>query len=254
MPNLLRVRPRLAPALTVTGLVALATLGSALGIRSVARSRTFQLVGRLVARVPTADSVVALTFDDGPTASRVDTLLGVLQSRGVRATFFLIGEAIASAPAAARALASAGHELGNHTYTHRHMVLHGVGTYRREVITTDSLLDAAGARRPILFRPPYGYKLVGLPYVLWRLGRTTITWDIEPESYPEDTRTPDHLVRHVLARVGPGSIILLHPWYASGTNTRAALPLLIDSLHARGYRIEPVGELLARENRPPPSR
>ncbi len=221
-----------------------ATVLLAAGLRVLARSRTFQLFSGPVSRVETSDSVVALTFDDGPTDARADTLLRILRSRNVRSTFFLIGGAIASAPAAARALAASGHELGNHTYTHRHMVFKTIGTYRDEIVRTDSLLRAAGAHEPIFFRPPYGYKVLGLPYVLWRTGRTTVTWDIEPESYPEVARSADRIVRHVLDRVHPGSIVLLHPWYASGAPTRAAIPILIDSLRSRGYRMATVGELL----------
>lgn len=74
--------------------------------------------------------------------------------------------------------------------------------------------------------------------------RTTITWDVEPDSDPE-VATPEGIVAHVLARVRPGSIILLHPWYASRATSLAAVPALIDSLHARGYRLETVGALLA---------
>lgn len=221
----------------------------AAGLRMLARSRSYQLFSRPVSRVATSDSVVALTFDDGPTEARADSLLRLLRSRNVRATFFLIGGDITSSPAAARALAADGHELGNHTYTHNHMVFKTPATYRSEVARTDSLLRAAGARDPIFFRPPYGYKLIGLPYVLWRMGRTTVTWDIEPESYPDVARSADRIVQHVLERVRPGSIVLLHPWYASGAPTRAALPTLIDSLRARGYAIATVGDLLARNRR-----
>lgn len=231
------------------GVIVLAILCLAAAGRQVARSRTFQFFSRPVASVATTDSVVALTFDDGPTAARVDSLLAMLSARRVKATFFLIGNEIASAPNAARALANAGHELGNHTYTHDHMIFRTTGSYRAEVTRTDSLLRAAGARDPIFFRPPYCYKLIGLPYVLWRMGRTTVTWDIEPESFPAVVHTSDDIVRHVLSRVRPGSIILLHPWYPSGTTTRAAVPVLIDSLRARGYSIETVSGLLAHEKR-----
>ena len=237
--------------LAALGIAVAALIAGGATVRAAARSRTVQLFARPVARVATGDSVVALTFDDGPASERVDTLLAILRSRDVHATFFLIGASIAEAPPAARALVQSGHELGNHTYTHRHMVLHTLATYRQEIARTDSLLRVAGARDPIYFRPPYGYKLVGLPYELWRMGRTTVTWDIEPESYPHDTNTPAKLVRHVLDRVRPGSIILLHPWYASGANARAALPILIDSLRSRGYRITTAGELIARSRHAP---
>lgn len=232
-------------AIVAATLVVVVALAAAL--RSLARSRTVQLFAAPVSRVTTTESAVALTFDDGPTAERVDTLVALLRSRGVWATFFLIGAEVADAPGAARALVDAGHELGNHSYTHSRLILRRPRTLRSEIVRTDTLLRAAGAREPIFFRPPYGYKLVGLPYVLWRMGRTTVTWDIEPESYPEVAATADGIVAHVLARVRPGSIILLHPWYPSRATTFDALPVLIDSLQARGYRVTTVGDLLARE-------
>jgi peptidoglycan/xylan/chitin deacetylase (PgdA/CDA1 family) len=225
---------------TLVILVAVAT-----AVRSLARSRTFQLFNRPVAHVATSDSIVALTFDDGPTDARVDSILAFLQSRDVHATFFLIGDAIATAPDAARKLSLASHELGNHTYTHDHMILKSPGRYRAEIARTDALLRAAGARDPIYFRPPFGYKLIGLPYVLWRMNRTTVTWDIEPESFPQVAKSPQSIIRHVLERVRPGSIILLHPWYPSGAPTRAAIAPLLDSLRARGYRVMPVRDVLA---------
>jgi len=230
-------------------LIAIGAVAAFLGLRALARSRTYQTFGRPISRVTTTDSIVALTFDDGPTDARVDSVLRILESRNVRATFFLIGGSIASAPGAAHAIAARGHELANHTYTHRHMVFRTLGTYRSEIERTDSLLRAAGARGAIAVRPPYGYKLIGLPYVLWRMDRTTVTWDIEPESFPQVARSADGIVRHVLDRVHPGAIVLMHPWYSSGAPTRAALPVLIDSLRARGYRTTTVGELIAHSTR-----
>lgn len=216
------------------------------GLRQLAHARTFQLFGTLVARVETPDSVVALTFDDGPTPAVVDSLIAVLGAHDARATFFVTGEGLATAPAAGRALIAAGHELGNHTYSHRRMVFRSVGMIRSEVERTDSLIRDAGQRGPILFRPPYGYKLVALPRFLSRAHRTTVMWDVEPDSYKTVAASPNGIVAHVLARVRPGSIIILHPWYRSRATSLAAVAPLVDSLHARGYRVVPASELLAR--------
>jgi peptidoglycan-N-acetylglucosamine deacetylase len=224
--------------------VAIVFVGVVAGLRQVARSRTFQLFGELVSHVDTRDSIVALTFDDGPVAGVADTLISVLGARGVHATFFVIGQDLAAAPDVGRALVAAGHELGNHTYTHPHMVMVTPSTVRREVEDTDSLIRAAGEHGPIRFRPPFGYKLFGLPLFLARTHRTSVTWDIEPDSYPGVAATPQGIVSYVLARVRPGSIILLHPWYRSRATSLAAVPLLVDSLHARGYRVATVGELI----------
>ena len=219
------------------------------GLHRLARARTFQLFGRLVPRVDTADRVVALTFDDGPTRERVDSLVSTLASRGVRATFFVTGSELAHAPDAGRKLVQAGHELGNHTFHHDHMVLRSPAFVRREIEETDALIRDAGYHGDIYFRPPFGYKLVGLPWFLWRTGRTSVTWDLEPDSFPRVAASAEGITRHVVERVRPGSILLLHVWYPSRETSRAAVPLVIDALQARGYRFVTVGELLQHTRR-----
>lgn len=233
---------RRAALIAVGALVALVALLP--GVRRLARSRTFQLFGTIVPRVETSEPRVALTFDDGPSAAVIDTLLAMLEARDVNATFFVTGQEMAAEPAAARRLVAAGHQLGNHTYTHQRMIFVRPRTVRREIAQTDSLIRAAGFEDTILFRPPYGYKLITLPWHLSRTGRATIMWDIEPDSYREVAATPDGIVRHVLDRVRPGSIILLHVWYPSRATSLAAVGPLIDSLHARGYVVGTVRDLM----------
>lgn len=215
------------------------------GLRALARARAFQLFGALVAHGPATAPRVALTFDDGPVAAPLDTLLRILGARGVRATFFVIGAALAENLIAGRRLVAAGHELGNHTFSHRRMVFVSPRTVRQEIEWTDSLIRESGHQGPILFRPPYGVKLVALPLYLEWSNRTTVMWDAEPDSYPDVAATPDGIVRHVLERVRPGSIILLHPWYPVRATSLAAVGPLIDSLHARGYEVVPVRDLLS---------
>jgi peptidoglycan/xylan/chitin deacetylase (PgdA/CDA1 family) len=228
----------------LTGLALVLLAGVAVAARQLARSRTMQLAGRIVPRVDTTARLVALTFDDGPTPAVADSLLRVLAARGVRATFFVTGRELAAAPAAARDLVAAGHELGNHSWSHRRLAFVSPNTVRGEIERTDAAIRDAGWRDEILFRPPYGAKLVTLPWYLWRTGRTTVTWDVEPDSYAEVAATSDGIVRHVLDRVRPGSIILLHVWYPSRATSLAAVAALVDSLHGRGYRVTTVRELL----------
>jgi peptidoglycan/xylan/chitin deacetylase (PgdA/CDA1 family) len=232
------VRRRWLVVLAGTGLL----LATAHGLHRLGRARTYQVFGKLVPRVATSERVVALTFDDGPTAAAADEILAVLASRQVRATFFVTGADMAGAPDVARRLVAAGHELGNHTYSHRRMIFRSQSFYRSEVERTDELIRAAGEEREIYFRMPYCWKLVGLPWFLWRTGRTAVTWDVDPA--PNPSTTPETIVARILERVRPGSIILLHPWYASGPSVRAALPLLIDKLQAQGYRFVTVDDLL----------
>jgi peptidoglycan/xylan/chitin deacetylase (PgdA/CDA1 family) len=230
-------------ALLAAGIVVLA-LTAAASARQLARSRTVQLFGALVAEAPVRERVVALTIDDGPNDAMADTIVDVLRAHGARATFFVTGRELAASPAGGAKLVAAGHELANHSWSHRHLVLVGPARVRDELARTDSLIRRAGQRGPIRFRPPYGYKLVVLPWVLAREGRTTVMWSIEPDSYADVARSSRAIVRHVLDRVRPGSIVLLHAWYPSRRTSREAIGPLVDSLHARGYRVTTVGELL----------
>ena len=227
----------------VGGLVVLLVALS--GLRQLARARTVQAFGQLVARVDTNERRVALTFDDGPAPAVLDSIERVLASRGVQATFFVTGAELANAPRAGERLVRAGHELGNHTYSHERMVLRSPSFLRSQIERTDSLIRAAGQQGAVYFRPPYGYKLFALPWYLGRTARTTVMWDVEPDSYPDVAATPAGIVRYVLERVRPGSIILLHPWYPSRATSLAAVGPLIDSLHARGYEVGPVRALVA---------
>jgi peptidoglycan-N-acetylglucosamine deacetylase len=224
--------------------ILVATVALGVGLRQLARARTVQLFGRLVPRIDTAAPVVALTFDDGPTAARVDEIIAALAPRHIRATFFVNGVDLAATPEAGRRLVAAGHELGNHTYSHARMVFRSPRFIRDEVERTDSLIRASGQGGAIYFRPPFCYKLVGLPWFLARTGRTSVTWDLEPDSYRDVAASAPAIVRHVVERVRPGSIILLHVWHDSRHTSRAAIPMIAEALQGKGYRFVTVSELI----------
>lgn len=231
--------------LAIAGTVVLGGLvATGWGLLQLSRSTTFQLFGEIVPRVETQEKVVALTFDDGPTPL-VAEVLETLRAKNVRATFFLIGAQIAEDPIHARRIVEAGHQVGNHSWSHRRMVFKTLPFLKREIEGTDRVIRQAGYRGEIQFRPPYGKKLVGLPWVLARRGRKTITWDIDPMSDRSADRDADRTVDFVVSRVRPGSIILLHPMYPGRGAARAAVGPIVDRLHARGYRFVTVNELLA---------
>ena len=84
------------------------------------------------------------------------------------------------------------------------------------------------------------------PWYLKRAGRITVTWDVEPETYPDIASDAQRIADHVLARVRPGSIVLLHVMYKSREESRKALPIIINGLRERGYEFLTVSELLRR--------
>ncbi len=226
-------------SLVVLLVVAVTVLAS--GYR-VMNSRTFALAGHLVPRVDTSAKVVALTFDDGPTGHTPD-VLRMLDTAGVRATFYLTGAELTAAPQFGTAIAAAGHEIGNHSYSHRRMVLMSPATVADEIERTDAAIRATRYTGPITFRPPYGKKLWTLPRYLSTHDRTMVTWDIEPDS--ASGAGADAIVAETVSGVRPGSIVLLHAMYDSRAASRAAVPRIIDELHSAGYRFVTVSELLA---------
>jgi peptidoglycan-N-acetylglucosamine deacetylase len=234
--------------MAVLGLSALVAGGYAAW--RLADSRTFQFAGELVHRVESGAPVVALTFDDGPTLGGTESILEILEREGVRATFFFTGAELVANPGLGPRFVEAGHELGNHTYSHSRMLFRTPSFIRREVEVTDSLIRQTGYSGPIHFRPPYGKKLLGLPLYLARTGRTTIMWDVEPDSHAEVAQSAQRIVAHVLDEVRPGSIILLHVMYPSRRESLAAVEGVIRGLKGRGYRLVTVSELLGPRGEP----
>jgi peptidoglycan/xylan/chitin deacetylase (PgdA/CDA1 family) len=233
---------RPAARIGLGALAAVACLGAAgWGLLQISRARCFVLAGHTTCRVETAAPVVALTFDDGPTPTGLDAILPALRSHGAHATFFLIGQDAQRRPEMVRALLAAGHEVGNHSWSHLRMVGRSGGFYDAELARTDTALRAAGAD-PKLFRPPYGKKLVGLPLAVERAGLTMITWDVEDPA----TQDPQVFARQVVDEARPGSIILVHAMYPSNTTARAALPAILDGLAAKGLKVGTVSELMAQ--------
>jgi peptidoglycan/xylan/chitin deacetylase (PgdA/CDA1 family) len=215
-------------------------------VRQLIGSRRFQLFGGIVHRIDTTEPVVALTFDDGPHRPHCETVLETLRAHSVRATFFIVGSAAERAPGLLTAMLAGGHELGNHSYSHCRLVLKSMATIKHEIERTDAVIHLAGQEGSIPFRPPYGAKLIGLPWYLAGQRRRSILWDVEPDRHAADSR---EIVRRSVTQTRPGSIVLLHPMCRSNGLTREALPDIITCLRARGMRFVTISELLALQER-----
>lgn len=231
----------------IAAALVLVLLCGAAALFQSSKSRTFQFFGRIVPRVETSQKVVALTFDDGPTREKTAEVLRLLREKDVRATFFVTGGELEQNLDAGREIVAAGHELGNHSYSHERMVFVTPAYVQREVERTDELIRAAGHAGEIHFRPPYGKKLLALPLYLSRHDRKTITWDVEPDSELGTDADAAAITRRVLDRTRPGSIILLHIMYPSRAETMKAVPSIVEGLRRDGYRFVTVSELLAAE-------
>lgn len=219
------------------------TLVAAVGLYLLMNARCYQLLGDLVCHGANDHKHIALTFDDAPSEHTSDAVLAVLAEKNVKATFFMIGENMARHPQAAQRIAAAGHELGNHSYSHRRFLLRSPAFIAREIEDTNALIRAAGYHGPIHFRPPYGKKLLGLPWYLARHHITTVMWDSEPAR--QQPPSAEAITAAALAQAHNGAIILLHPFCPDACRAeREALPHIIDGLRAQGYTLVTVNTLL----------
>lgn len=197
-------------------------------------------------RGPAGRRQVALTFDDGPDPEGTPRLLRLLAARGVRATFFLIGERAARHPEIVRAIVAEGHEIGNHTWHHRNAWFLGPAATERELSGGARILANLAGRVPTLYRPPWG--IVNVPALLTarRAGLTTVLWSIQPEGLRP--RSPSDQLDYCASRLHDGAIVDLHdaPGLPGAPQRLLDLmPGLLDLLADWGYTAVPVGTLLA---------
>ena len=190
-----------------------------------------------------AGKYVALTFDDGPHETQTDEILAILQKHGVTATFFPIGQNIASHPDVTRRVHAAGHEIGNHTYTHASVSKLTDSMLENELDATAALLKEQCGITPTVFRPPGGdisenaVNLVnarGYRYVLW-------SWRVDTRDWA--AVSVDAVVDTVLGNVRDGDVILFHDYVAGVSPTAKALDIIIPALKERGYEFVTVSAL-----------
>ena len=193
---------------------------------------------------------VALTFDDGPSPWTAE-IAAALEGHGCLGTFFLLGAAVEQRPEDVARLARAGHEVGNHMWTHADPMAQSRAAIRAEARRTSAAIASAGGAAPALLRPPY----CGAP---GRVARATSRGDVRRVVLrsvdPADWKatTAEEIVERVLAAAAPGDIVCLHDGIApanKGTSTRAptaaAVRMLVPELLARDLRPVTVSELLA---------
>lgn len=231
----------------ITSFVVILLMGIGYILFDISKSRSFQFFGGLVEQVETNEKVVSLTFDDGP-GKNTDEILNILRRADVKGTFFLTGQEIEEYPDYAMKIVQDGHEIGNHSYSHERMFFKSPAFIKEEIEKTDELIRQIGYEGEIYFRPPFGKKLLLLPYYLYKEDRKTILWNIEPESYPEIASNANQIVDHVVQNIEPGSIILLHVMYESRVESLNSVKQIITSLQEQGYTFATVSELLEFEN------
>ena len=174
----------------------------------------------------------------------------MLAAHEASATFYVTGDASARNPEQLREIVAAGDELGNHTYGHRELYFVPEAQVAQEIEKTDAVLRSAGYTGPLTFRPPGCKRLLTAPLYVSSTGRTTVTWDLEPDSIAAIAADADAMTRYVVDNARPGSIVLMHVMYGSREASRRALPQILTQLAARGYRFVTVSEALRSADAP----
>jgi peptidoglycan/xylan/chitin deacetylase (PgdA/CDA1 family) len=180
------------------------------------------------AHAATCNGYVGITFDDGPSNDHTPSLLNALRQSGMRATLFNEGQFAAAYPAQVQAEINAGMWVGNHSYTHPHLIQESQAQIDSELSRTQQAIANAGGGTPKLFRPPYGETNSTLQSVEAKYGLTQIIWDVDSQDW--NGASTDAIVQ-ANARLTNGQIILMHEWPA---NTLAAIPRIAQGLTSRG--------------------
>ncbi|NQX01375.1 polysaccharide deacetylase family protein [bacterium] len=198
-------------------------------------------------RVHVSGNYIALTFDDGPHPQNTPRLLDMLRARNIKATFYVIGRSVDLYPQIVRRTVAEGHEIGNHSQTHRLLSKLGDSELRQEMSRCrDSVARAAGVQ-PRTMRPPYGgllqrqRELVHAEY-----GYPVILWSVDPL----DWKRPGARVvsSRILAGTTAGGIVLAHDLHSQ---TVDAMPATLDGLLRRGFQFVTVSQLLAMKTEVP---
>ena len=193
--------------------------------------------------VQTDQPQIALTFDAAWGNEDLPRILDILASHQIRATFFMTGDWIEAYPESVRALAAAGHDLGNHGDTHAHMTELTAAQMAQEIRRAHEKVQEQTGLSMDLFRPPYGDYNDTVIQTAADCGYYAIQWDVDSLDWKD--YGADAIVKTVCEHphLGNGSIILLHN---GATYTAQALEALIQGLLSQGYEIVPVSELIYR--------
>lgn len=189
---------------------------------------------------------IAMTFDDGPHPQNTPRLLDMLRARNIKATFFVIGRSVDLYPHIVRRTVAEGHEIGNHTHTHRLLTKLGDDEVRGELTRCRDAVERAAGYQMRLMRPPYGgllqrqRQLVHAEY-----GYPTILWSVDPLDWKRPG--PSVVTTRILGGAHAGGIILSHDLHAP---TVDAMPATLDGLLRRGFQFVTVSQLLAMEVKP----
>jgi peptidoglycan/xylan/chitin deacetylase (PgdA/CDA1 family) len=226
-------------------IIEVGVLGGAGLMAWAVRGKSSTWLAPSVHRGPIDRKAVALTFDDGPSPSTAD-LLDYLESEKLRATFFQIGRNVERLPDVARRVAAAGHEIGNHTYSHAPFCFRHRQFIEDDVGLGQEAIETAAGVRPALFRAPYGARWFGLRQAQERFNLQGVMWTEIGRDWKLGGAA---IARRILRGAANGAIFCLHDGRALAprpdiTPTLEAVRRIVPELRKKGFEFVTVSELL----------
>ena len=189
---------------------------------------------------------IAITFDDGPSASQTPRLLKMLRERGIKATFFCCGQCVAQSPEIAKQIVEEGHEIANHSWSHPLLTKMGEAAVKDQIDRTHNVIKQTTGVTPTLLRPPYGGFTVrqrAWANAVWNY--KIILWDVDTLDWKH--HSPAKTESIAMAETKKGSIILCHDIHKT---TVDAMPATLDALLAKGFKFVTVTELIQMHSEP----
>lgn len=186
---------------------------------------------------------IALTFDDGPSPETTPRLLAMLKARGIKATFFVLGNMAAKHPEVLKMIADEGHEIGNHSWSHPQLTRIPAAAADKQVGDTSALVEEVTGKKPRYLRPPYGSMKPALrDHMEDAFGLTVVNWSVDPLDWKH--RDSKLVYDEIMKQVKPGAIVLSHDIYPT---TVDAMEHVLDDLIAKGYKFGTISELIAMD-------
>lgn len=225
------------------------TVGAVSGVE-IASETVTPAIPKVVIRgaVARGPKYIALTFDDGPWPGQTDKILQILKREGAKATFFMLGMKIQRAPTLAKTVAQSGNEVGEHSQTHKMLgkALNATVTY--EIATGAKTVRRYTGVKSRWYRPAGGSVSPFVYSEAQRLGLQVILWTLDTHDYTKPG--VEKIVDRVVGNAKNGSVVLMHDGGGDRAQTIAALPIIISTLRARGFRFVTLSELYDRPNPP----
>lgn len=191
--------------------------------------------------VDTKEKVCALSFDAAWGNEQTNELLDILDTYDVRTTFFLVGSWVDKYPKSVEEIAARGHDIGNHSDTHAHMTQLSRSEQKAEIDNCNKKISDITKKEVTLFRPPYGEYDNAVVEVCNSSDMYCVQWNIDSLDWKDPT--PTDMVQRIESNLCEGSVILLHN---GAKNTPQALPKIIEAIHAKGYKIVPLSQLIPK--------